>query len=348
MPDLDTPQGAAAYASQYDQYVQDVGAALQASSGLEREKLAAQLKDAEAGRANAYKIAKLQADVSRYGIDMQRKTALDQLKENARQFDASHALEMERFSFEKDSWAKEFGLSYADKATEYLSTPDRYFQGADFRSMADRALTGAYGGGETSQGPLPYGAQGQPTPKTEADFAVLASYGQPGSNASAGWYPGAGAAPASPPPSGPSSPQMGGQTSVPAGGSSDLVQSALDGPSAWTPGNGAATEPQFTTQPVNGDGTARPAPDPRAKVLKTMIDAMPPSATAGYDANDLAVMQAARAIYSTNLQPGALQRMRPGQRSILASAGKRLGYDVKDWEADVAGYAPNQRSVRAV
>jgi hypothetical protein len=344
MPDLDTPQGAAAYAEEWDSYVGDVGAALQASSGLEREKLAAQMKDAQAGRANAYKIAKLQADVSRYGIDMQRKTALDQLKENARQFDASHLLEKEKFAFEKESWAKEFGLeekkfglNYAQAATEYLSTPDRAFMFGDFQDALSRAAVGSTGGGETAQGPRPYGATGTPIPKTQDDFAVLASYGQ---------TPQAG----QPSPA----PALTGQTPVPAGGSSDLVQSALDGPSAWsahgTPSSpamgGTPGEQRVGTNPVNdanGDGV----PDPRPKVLTAMMKEMPPSNTPGHDSNDLAILEAARALYATNWKPGMYESLRPGQQAMLQGAGKRLGYYVPDKLADYERSKPWQRSVRS-
>jgi hypothetical protein len=322
------------------------------------------MKDAQAGRANAYKIAKLQADVSRYGIDMQRKTALDQLKENARQFDASHALEMERFAFDKEKFGKEFGLeekkfglNYADTATEYLSSPDRFAQGMDFRLMADRALIGANGGGETPQGPQPYGSGVTFTPKTEQDFAVLAGYGRTPQEgqplapaASSGWFPGAGAVPSSPAPSGPSSPQMGGQTPAPAGTGDADMRYALEGPSAWTPGPGGpprSDDGQVGINPVNGDGTPRPAPDPRVKVIKQLFDAMPPSQTPGYDENDLAVMEAAKALMGTNLQPGTLQRMRPDQKKIYGSFIRRSGRSVDDYLDQYQAQAPNQRSVRA-
>jgi hypothetical protein len=78
-----------------------------------------------------------------------------------------------------------------------------------------------------------------------------------------------------------------------------------------------------------------------------MIDAMPPSESAGYDANDLAVMKAAQALYSTNLRPGTLQSMRPDQQAILGSFIKRSGRSLNDWKSDYDSYQPHQRSVRA-
>jgi hypothetical protein len=321
MPNLDTLQGAQQYASEWDDYTSQIGAALQASSGLEREKLAAQMKDAQAGRANAYKIAQLQADTSRYGIDMQRKTALDQLKENARQFDASHALEKQKFS-----------LTYAQAATDYLSTPDRFAQGIDFQRMAGRVLS-------NQGGPEPYGTGVTFQPKTEADFAALANYGQDGSTAAgvgAGWSPPRTDAP-------PAAPAL---VTTPAGGTATPT---------------APTDPRLTIQPVREGGPGGAAPtgpaptgneqapqvDPRVKVLKGIIDAMPPSTTPGHDNNDLAVMGAAQALYSTNLRPGTLESMRPDQKAIYSSFVKRSGRSWNDYQADYDAYKPGQRSVRA-
>ncbi len=336
-PDLDTPEGAAEYASDWDQYVGQIQQALQASSGLEREKLEAQMKDAAAGRANAYKIAQLQADTSRYGIDMQRKTALDQLKAHARPFDMNHA-------FEKEKFAKTFGLSYAEKATDYLSTPDRFAQGMDFRAMADRALQG--------MGPQPYGTGVQFQPKTEQDFAVLASYGMGNTPASSAWSP----------PRADPAPEPSTLITTPSGGTvgstptPTVPNSSPDSPmytnrSSPNGGAGPTGTAPYSTQPVNEPAdqtTGQPAPDPRIKILKTMVDAMPPSQTPGYDANDLAVMKAAQALYSTNLKPGVLQRMRPDQRAIYSSFIKRSGRSWADYADDVASYAPNQQSVRRV
>jgi hypothetical protein len=323
-PDLDTAQGANAYAQEWDNYTAQVGAALQASSGLEREKLAAQMKDAQAGRENAYKIAKLQADTQRYGYDTARQTALDQLKENARQFDASHALEKQKF-----------GLDYAKTATDYLSTPDRYAQGIDFQRMVGRVLN-------NQGGPEPYGTGVTFQPKTEQDFAALANYGQDGSTPAgvdAGWTPPRADAPME-------SPKL--VTTLPGG----------------TAAPSAPMDPRLTTQPVSewggGGGVADTAspgglaptgneqttPDPRVKALKGILDAVPPSATPGHDNNDMAVMAAAQALYSTNLQPGALQRMRPDQQAILGSFIKRSGRSLNDWKADYDSYQPGQQSVR--
>ena len=165
---------------QYQAYIDQLGAAFQASSGFEREKLAAQIKDAAAARNNAYKIAKLQASTSRYGVDVQSRDEMAKLKENARQFDANHELDMARFGLEK----QKFGLSYAEGLTNYLQTPDRYFEAGTFMDQAGRAARGEPVGN--------YGSLGQPTPKTTADFSVLAGYPNP--NAAATDQPSAAAA----------------------------------------------------------------------------------------------------------------------------------------------------------
>ncbi len=157
-----------AYLSKQDEYIGQLNELMQGSTGLERDKLKAQIDDAQKNRDASYKTAQLVAQTSRYGTDQQRQTALDQLNENARQFNANHGLEMQKL-----------GLDYANTATQYLSTPDKYFQGQNYINMAGRAL-----GRQAPQ----YGTNlgGQPTPKTMGDFAVLAGYPQPSTAATSG------------------------------------------------------------------------------------------------------------------------------------------------------------------
>jgi hypothetical protein len=371
---------------QWSAYISTLGQAMQASSGFARTQLDAQIKDAQKARQNAMAIAKLQADVQKYGINTTRQNLLDQLKENARQFDQNHELEMQQFGLSREQFAesqrqfnvtsgnqaqqfgqtlgenqrqfnitsgnqasqfgqtlteqqrqfnenlatnrgqfgqtfgegqrqfnvtsgetaREFnannqlarqnlGLSYAKTATDYLSTPDTYFQARDFINMGQRAVDPGAGGIQpaSGMGPTPYGAGGAPTPKTTDDFAVLAGYTQPGERVYAGGTPGF-------------SEQGGG---APAG--------------------------------VNDQ-----APDPRLKAAKGIFEALPPSQDAGLDDSDWAALQAAKALYSSNLRPGTLQRMRPGQQAMLASAGRRLGYDPQDFQTDYTRYQPGQQGVR--
>lgn len=147
---------------QWEQYIAVLTQYWQQSSGFEQRKLEEQIREAERGRQNAWQIAQLQSETSRYGVNVQQQTALAQLKENARQFDQTHKIEMQRL-----------GLDYADKAAQYLSTPDRYFQADDYMDMAGRVMAG-------KGGPRPYGATGPVTAKTEADFAVLSGFGRGG------------------------------------------------------------------------------------------------------------------------------------------------------------------------
>lgn len=237
---------------------------LEAATGWEKKKFAAEREDLVKGYRNAIQLQRMRDRVSRYGTDVQARTALAELEQKQRQFDATHGLEISKL-----------GLDYAKTATDYLSTPDRFFQSSDFLNMAGRVMAG-------QGGPAPYGATGTPTAKTEGDFAVLAGGGNP------------------------------------AAGSNVMAAAGAGG--------------------AGGDA--------RVKALKSVIDAVPPSAGSGMDANDFAVLQAAKALYSTNLQPGTLERMRPGQRAIMGSAGRRLGYDVKDWEADYKRSLPGQGAVR--
>jgi hypothetical protein len=116
-----------------------------------RRALEAQMESARAARENAMKIAQLQSETSRYGIDAQRATAMAQLKENARQFDASH------------------GLEIAKAYTAFSSTPDMMFARNDFLSAMGRV-------GQSGGLPAPISSQGSPQAKTWQDFAAIASY----------------------------------------------------------------------------------------------------------------------------------------------------------------------------
>lgn len=153
----------------WDKYVASVKAAMAESAGFQREQLSAQLQDAEAGRANAYKIANLQAKTQRYGIDVNSRDEMRKLEENARQFDQTHALDMQKFGLDVSRFGLEqqrFGLDYARGLTDYLSTPDRFAQANDYVQAAGRALQGL--------GPQPYSG-GTFTAKTPEDFAALAA-----------------------------------------------------------------------------------------------------------------------------------------------------------------------------
>lgn len=143
----------------WDQYLSQVQALLVASSGYQRMALERQYEDAKKGRQNALRIAQLQAETSRYGVDRNREVELARLKENARQFDQNHGLEQQKL-----------GLDYAKTATEYLATPDRHFRAANYINMGSRVLAG-------QPGVAPYG--GTPTPKTDQDFAILTRGGNP-------------------------------------------------------------------------------------------------------------------------------------------------------------------------
>lgn len=271
--------------ARWDQYIATIQASMAASAGWAREQERLKYEDAKKGRDLQWKIAQLQSS----GADDR---LLMQLKEQGRQFDANHGIEMEKLGLSREQFGftKEIergrlglerdrlGVSRAQTATEYLSTPDRFMQSADFLNMSGRYFA-------NQPGVTPYGQSGTPTPKTEADFAVLESGGNPNA------------------------------------------------------GRGSAVA-------AAGEGGA--GGDARLKALTSILKAVPPSEGTGLDENDYAVLQAAKALYSTNLRPGTYERMRPGQQAIMESAGRRLGYDVNDWRADNTRNGVGQGSVRRV
>lgn len=131
-------------------YMQQIQAALQEASGSQARALKAQMDNARAARENAMEIAQLQASTSRYGVDVASKDRMRALKENARQFDASH------------------GLEIAKAYTAFSSTPDLMFARNDFLQGMGRV-----GQGLNVQ---PYHSQGTPQAKTWQDFAAIAQY----------------------------------------------------------------------------------------------------------------------------------------------------------------------------
>lgn len=262
----------------YDRYIATQQQAWQQASGLQRKQIEAQIENAKQALANAKQIAQLQAETSRYGVDQQRQTALDQLKENQRQFDVNHDVEL-----------RKLGLDYANTATQYLSTPDRYIEGATYLNLAGRVFAG-------QPGSTPGNAIGTPTPKTEQDFANLAAGGT-------GQY------------------------------DSRLPQTGGGAAGGGFVNNGAMSPADVASRAAGAGGAGA---DTRIKALKSVIDAAPPSPDPGLNGNDQAVLAAARALYSTNLNPGQFQALKsnPTAYGINQSAGRRLGYDVNTWEAD--------------
>lgn len=263
----DTNSAITRYQKELEDIKQKLIALGTANAGWEREKLEAQREDAQKALDNAYKIAQLQSDTQRYGYDQSRQTAIDQLKENARQFDKNHELEQQKV-----------GLDYAKTATDYLSTPDKYFQGSNYLNMASRVFANQTGSSTV----------GKPVAKTEQDFANLASGGT-------------------------------GQSS---GGGTTYSASS----------SGSTSPSQVATNAASAGGSGS---DARVKALKSVIDSVGVSTGSGLDSNDQAVLAAAQAIYSTNLNPGQYQTIAnsPTNRGITRSAISRLGDNPDEWEA---------------
>jgi len=141
-------------AEDYDVEIGSIQQALQEAAGAEDEyrtrALEAQMKSAAAARENAMKIAQLQSKTQRYGIDVQAKTEMENRLERAREFDASH------------------GLEIAKAYTAFASTPDMMFARNDFMSGMERVGQGLH--------PSPAMSQGTPHAKTWEDFAAIAQY----------------------------------------------------------------------------------------------------------------------------------------------------------------------------
>lgn len=268
MPDDMSDADAAEMIRRYDDQIAKIQQTINSANDFERHVAEVKLDDLIKARENAMKIAQLQADTSRYGYDVGRQNALDQLKENARQYDLRHGLDVQQL-----------GLDRADKVSEWMARDDRWAQAGNFIDMSGRVLAGQPGAGT-------YGRAVQGRPNTEADFAVLESGGNP--------YAARGSA----------------QTAATAGG---------------------------------GAGT-----DARVAALKKVIDASPPSAGSGHDANDFAVMQAAKAIYSMNLTPQqqASINSSPQYKNILSSEIQGTGNNAAEWWKRQQSSLPGQGSVR--
>lgn len=152
-------------AQTYDKAIQAQRTLLAQTTGLERRQIEAQIKDMEAGRANALTIARLQSADSRYGTDERTKVELAQLSQNQRQFDQTHALDLQRFGLD----TRRLGLDTAKAYTDYAQTYDDIWALQDFKGALGRVGQGL--------GPQPIStSETQPHAKTWADFSALAGF----------------------------------------------------------------------------------------------------------------------------------------------------------------------------
>lgn len=161
-----TPEDITRWIKNADQQIAIKTKAWEQTSGLDRQKLEAEIKDIADGRKQALELAQLQERTSRYGTDVASRDRMMALQQTMHQFEATHQLDQQKF-----------GLDYAKAETDYLSSPDRYAQGTDFRNAASRMIAG--------QGIQPYGQGTTFTPKTPEQFAVLNNYPGSGANGAA-------------------------------------------------------------------------------------------------------------------------------------------------------------------
>lgn len=145
----------------WEAYIATLTRAWQESSGIQRQQIEAQIQNAKDALANAREIANISAQTSRYGTDVQAQTRLAELKQNQQQYDATHALDMQKY-----------GLSVAEAYTKYSQTPDMMWAQADFKDALGRVGQGLAPRPITSATP-------QPKAKSWEDFAALSGYNTP-------------------------------------------------------------------------------------------------------------------------------------------------------------------------
>jgi hypothetical protein len=180
LPNDFSEEDAQKWAESYDAAIATNQQALQQTAGLERRQIEAKIEDLKAGRENAMKIAQLQAETTRYGYDQSRQSEIDRLKENQRQFDQTHALDLQKFGLDTQRFGLEqqrFGLDTARAYTDYAKTPDMRWSANDFDQAIGRVGLGLQPQTIASR----YAAGDRPQPKTWEDFSVLANYGPNGS-----------------------------------------------------------------------------------------------------------------------------------------------------------------------
>lgn len=265
---------------QWDQYIQTLKQTYQASSGFAREQLASQIRDADEGRKNSLKIAQLQADNSRYGVDQQRQTAIDQLKQADSQFAQRHALDV-----------RNSDISEAQLIEQERSQPNRLFQSMDL----EQALGSIRSGQRATTLKMPTGVAALDSLSTD--------------------YTG--------------NPYL-----------------ARDHGSVAYPAD-ASGSPGMSTNPVgSSSGT-----DPRVKAARSVMDALPPSATTGLDPTGVAALNAVFSLYHAPLRPGTLESLSPTQQGTLQSGSQRLqrytGKSYGDLTNEYQNQAPRSLGVRA-
>jgi len=147
-----------------------------------------QAQDTAAESAASY--ARQQADAQMANAKQELSLKVATLKQQGRYQEADIALKKGDQQISRDRLAQElkihqdtfglqqqqFGLDRAKTYADYASTPDRLFMLGDLNSALTRAGQGL--------GPQPYGATGQPVPKTMAGFDALSA--PPGGGGSGG------------------------------------------------------------------------------------------------------------------------------------------------------------------
>jgi hypothetical protein len=128
---------------------------------------------------------------------------------------------------------------------------------------------------------------------------------------------------------------------------------AFDGLSTDYRGNpylaGGAGGSGATGSPTGASGAT--GTDPRIKAARSVMDALPPSATEGLDPTGVAALNAVYSLYHAPLRPGTLESLSPTQQAGLQSGAARVqqytGKSYDDFVQDYRRALPGQGSARA-
>lgn len=153
--------------------------------------------------------------------------------------------------------------------------------------------------------------------------------------------------------------QNGGQVPAWAATEGDWTMAAQGGPIPGYAGQTTGTAPYMPTGDAGPYGTPKAAyqpsgmptnGDPRAKQIAAISRAVPPSPYDGLSEQDSAALKLMESVYKAGgqaLDAGTYGRLKAsGQTGFMESAGRLLGYDPKQLDAQFQAYRPAQQSGR--
>jgi len=135
-----------------------IGALINSTEGYERWALEQKYADSEKGRQNALQLEQMRARAARYGVDAQTRSEMAQLAQRAKEFEANHDLDVQKFGLSqgeltgyyqgRPTLAREGQqLQEAQYIAQQRSQPNRLFQTMDL----EQALGAIRGGRPATQ-----------------------------------------------------------------------------------------------------------------------------------------------------------------------------------------------------